>query len=183
MKFTEAQLEAAIIELLSESGYPHVLGETIDRQPDEVLIEADLRGYLSQRYAPEGITPVEVNSVIQQLKNYSAADLYSSNKEIMQKVADGFLLKREDHKKKDLFIELIDYAGLDKPQMSSQGENIFKLVNQLKIEGKENRIPDAILYINGLPLVVFEFKTAIEDNKNDPRCLQATDNTLQTRYP
>ena len=31
MKFTEAQLEAAIIEFLGESGYPHVPGETIDR--------------------------------------------------------------------------------------------------------------------------------------------------------
>jgi len=29
MKFTEAQLESAIIELLGEEGYPHVLGETI----------------------------------------------------------------------------------------------------------------------------------------------------------
>ena len=27
MKFTEAQLEAAIIELLGAEGYPHVLGE------------------------------------------------------------------------------------------------------------------------------------------------------------
>ena len=33
--------------------------------------------------------------------------------------------------------------------------NIFKIVNQLEIQGFENRIPDAILYINGLPLVVF----------------------------
>ena len=32
MKFTEAQLEAAIIELLEAEGYPHVVGETIERQ-------------------------------------------------------------------------------------------------------------------------------------------------------
>ena len=31
MKFTEAQLEAAIIELLGEEGYPHVLDETFER--------------------------------------------------------------------------------------------------------------------------------------------------------
>ena len=30
MKFTEAQLESAIIELLGVEGYPHVLGEAID---------------------------------------------------------------------------------------------------------------------------------------------------------
>lgn len=43
MKFTEAQLESAIIELLGAEGYPHVLGEAIERQPQEVLIKADLR--------------------------------------------------------------------------------------------------------------------------------------------
>jgi type I restriction enzyme R subunit len=34
MKFTEAQLEAAIIELLGAEGTPHVLGEAIERQPE-----------------------------------------------------------------------------------------------------------------------------------------------------
>lgn len=36
-------------------------------------------------------------------------------------------------------------------------------MNQLTIAGRETRIPDAILYINGLPLVVFEFKSAIRE--------------------
>ena len=43
------------------------------------------------------------------------------------------------------------------------GGNIFKVVNQLEIYGYEKRTPDAILYINGLPLVVFEFKSAIRE--------------------
>ncbi len=42
MKFTEAQLESAIIELLETEGTPQLLGETIERQPKEVLIKADL---------------------------------------------------------------------------------------------------------------------------------------------
>lgn len=37
------------------------------------------------------------------------------------------------------------------------------MVNQLEIVGYETRIPDGILYINGLPLVVFEFKSAIRE--------------------
>lgn len=43
--------------------------------------------------------------------------------------------------------------------------NRIKIVNQLKISGKDNqtRIPDGILYINGLPLVVFEFKSAVRE--------------------
>lgn len=71
-------------------------------------------------------------------------------------VSDGFLLKREDHNQKDIFIQFIDYSESD--------NNTYKIVNQLAIKGYEMRIPDLILYINGLPLVVFEFKTAIQEN-------------------
>jgi type I restriction enzyme R subunit len=42
-------------------------------------------------------------------------------------------------------------------------KNIYKFVNQLEILGSEKRIPDGIVYINGLPLVVFEFKSAIRE--------------------
>jgi len=43
-------------------------------------------------------------------------------------------------------------------------KNIYKIVNQLEIQGYEKRIPDAIIYINGIPLVVIEFKSAIKEN-------------------
>jgi type I site-specific restriction-modification system R (restriction) subunit len=181
MKFTEAKLESAIIELLGEMGYPHVLGESIDRQPDEVLIKDDLRAFLSRQYAADGITFGEIESVIRQLAAYASADLYESNKAIMKLVSDGFLLKREDRDQKDLYVQLIDYSALiafRKPRVgevpeivaeehaaygTDSGANIFKMVNQLEITGHEKRIPDGILYINGLPLVVFEFKSAIRE--------------------
>jgi type I restriction enzyme R subunit len=41
--------------------------------------------------------------------------------------------------------------------------NIYKFVNQLEIIGSEKRMPDGIIYINGLPVVVFEFKSAIRE--------------------
>jgi hypothetical protein len=102
MKFTESQLESAIIELLGVEGYPHVLGEAIERQPQEVLIKADLRAFLAKQYAADHITPQEIEAVIKQLEAYFAADLYESNKAIMKLVSDGFLLKREDRSQKDL---------------------------------------------------------------------------------
>ncbi|MFK5954522.1 MAG: HsdR family type I site-specific deoxyribonuclease, partial [Desulfobacterium sp.] len=179
MKFTEAQLEAAIIELLGKAGYPHMLGEAIDRQPQEVLITADLKAFLARQYAGDGITPGEIDSVIRQLEAYPAADLYESNKAIMKLVSDGFLLKREDRDQKDLYVQLIDYSDLvafrepragEVPFIAAEemavyqtGGNIFKMVSQLEIMGHEKRIPDGILYINGLPLVVFEFKSAIRE--------------------
>jgi type I restriction enzyme R subunit len=179
MKFTEAQLEAAIIELLEAEGCPHVLGETIERQSGDVLIKADLRAFLAKQYAADGITAGEVEAVVRKLEAYTAADLYESNKQIMKLVSDGFLLKREDHTQKDLYVQLIDYSDLatfrepkagevpliiaEKAPAYSTGGNIFKMVNQLEIVGSEKRIPDGILYINGLPLVVFEFKSAIRE--------------------
>ena len=42
-KFTEAKLESAIISLLEQEGYPHVLGEELGLQVGEVLIKDDLR--------------------------------------------------------------------------------------------------------------------------------------------
>jgi len=179
MKFTEAKLEQAFIELLGNEGYPHFVGSSLVRTDEsEVLIEEDLKTYLLTRYQNANLTEVEAQSIILQLKTLSSADLYESNKKIMHWLADGFILKREDRTQKDIHISLIDYAGLDRQRQSENLDiiaaepevqypadtNIYKFVNQLEIVGTERRIPDGILYINGLPLVVFEFKTAIQEN-------------------
>lgn len=179
MTFTEARLEQAILELLSKEGYPHIKGETISREPVEVLIKEDLRKFLAKQYADNHITPHEIDSIIRKLETLPASDLYESNKSIMKMVADGFLLKREDRSQKDLYIQLIDYSDLETLREPAAGEvptvvadrnpaygggnNIYKAVNQLEIMGYEKRIPDGILYINGLPLVVFESKSAIRE--------------------
>lgn len=72
-------------------------------------------------------------------------------------------------------------AYLTGPKSGDSGyadTNIYKIVNQLEIEGREKRIPDGILYINGLPLVVFEFKSAIRENAT----LHDAWKQLTTRY-
>jgi type I restriction enzyme, R subunit len=155
MKFTETALEESFIQLVLKQGIPHVPGGKITRAPDEVLIKADLRDFLREQYSADNITASEVDSIIRKLEMLPHSDLYDSNKAIMKMVSDGFLLKREDRNEKDLFIQLIDY--------SDANQNIYKVVNQLEIYGYEKRIPDGIFYINGLPLVVFEFKSAIRE--------------------
>ena len=45
-KFTEAQLEAAFAELIGNEGYPHHLGNTLNRAEDEVILADDLRAFL-----------------------------------------------------------------------------------------------------------------------------------------
>ena len=156
MKFTEEKLEQAIIELFSEVKIPHCPGETIHKEMSDVLLRDDVRAFLRSRYCVEEITENEIESVIRKLELFPSSDLYGSNKAIMRLIADGFVLKREDHTKKDIFIELLDYKTV--------ANNSFKFVNQMEILGYEKRIPDGILYINGLPLVVLEFKSAIKEN-------------------
>ena len=114
MKFTEAKLEQAFTELLSNEGFPHHLGIAIKRPPDEVLIEEDLQNFLINQYKDEAITVNEVKSIILQLKALPASDLYESNKKFIRMVSDGFILKREDRSQKDIYIQLIDYKGLAK---------------------------------------------------------------------
>lgn len=177
--FTEEKLEQAILALLQAQGYPHHAAATLSRAPTEVLLAGDLRAFLTRRYAAEAITDHEITTIINRLEKFPAADLYASNKAIHHLVADGFLLKREDPSQKDCYIQLIDYSGLPQQRQPSADElativaeppadysadaNIYRIVNQMEIEGQELRIPDAILYINGLPLVVFEFKSAIRE--------------------
>jgi type I restriction enzyme R subunit len=174
--FNEETLENAVIELFAAEGYPHVHGESIHKEMADVLLRNDLRQYLYNRYADEDITKNEVESLLRQLDSFPAAALYDSNKKILKLIADGFTLTREDRSKKDLFVQLIDFetAGFDTPfAKNAQGystsgagndRNIYKIVNQLEIQGTEKRIPDAIVYINGLPLVVIEFKSAVKEN-------------------
>ena len=179
MKFTEEKLERAFTELLGQESFSHHLGITISRKPEEVLIEEDLQNFLLTQYAGQGITVNEIKSIILQLKSLSSSDLYESNKTFLKMLSDGFILKREDRNQKDIYIQLIDYSGLNKHRqpeeeqlisIAAEGKeeygkdnNIYKFVNQLEIIGSEKRIPDGIVYINGLPLVVFEFKSAIRE--------------------
>ena len=155
--FNEHALERSIIELLQNKGYIHQTGSELLREKSEVLIVNDLKEYLHTRYASEKLTESEIDSIILSLRTVGGT-LYESNKAVLSMIIDGFVFNREDRNKKDVLIELIDYGESKK--------NIFKIVNQLEIEGYnyQIRIPDGIIYVNGLPLVVLEFKTAIQEN-------------------
>ncbi|MCF8389759.1 MAG: hypothetical protein K9H12_03635 [Bacteroidales bacterium] len=103
MSFTEEKLEKAFIELLGEEGFEYVSGKNLKREPDEVLIVEDLNAFLKEKYEDEKITSSEIDSIIRDLKTYPASDLYESNKNIMKRLSDGFIFKREDRSKKDLY--------------------------------------------------------------------------------
>ena len=155
--FNEHALEMSIMELFKDEGYIHLNGSQIHRERTEVLLQEDLKQYLYNRYAKDGITSSEVNGILLMLRNISGT-LYEANKAFYKLLCDGFILNREDRTQKDIYIELIDF---DTPE-----NNIFKAVNQFEIEGINNqlRIPDGIVFVNGIPVVVLEFKSAVKEN-------------------
>ena len=154
--FNEHSLEMAIMELFEQQGYEYRNGETIHKELSEVLLLDDLRMYLADRYATEGITPLEIDRAIARLTTDNGASLYEQNAQVHRLMVEGFAIKREDASLPDLFIEPIDFENTE--------QNIFKIVNQLEIKGTEKRIPDGVVYINGLPVVVLEFKSAVKED-------------------
>lgn len=155
--FNEHSLEMSIMELFQDENYIYLNGEQIHRERSEVLLAEDLRQYLLRRYAREGLTPAEADGILLRLKAISGT-LYEANKAFCKLLCDGFILNREDRAQKDLYIQLVDF---DHPE-----NNIFKIVNQFEIEGigGQLRIPDAIVFLNGLPVVVLEFKSAVKEH-------------------
>lgn len=157
--FNEHSLEMSIMELFEEEQYEYIRGDKIHRERTEILLCDDLKQYLYNKYSKDGITASEVDSIVLMLKNISGS-IYEANKAVYKMISDGFIFNREDRTQKDLFIQLIDF---DTPE-----NNIFKAVNQFEIKygtGEHDcRIPDGIIFINGIPVVVLEFKSAVKEN-------------------
>lgn len=154
-KFTEAELEQAIIELFTAQGYTYIQGENIHRKYEEVLLLDDLRSFLTTRYAAEDLSDLEIQRIINKLNHINAAPLYSGNREAFWLVNEGFDLVRDDISKVALHVDYIDF---DHPE-----NNIFKVVNQYSVQGERLRRPDLLIFVNGIPVAIFEFKSAIEE--------------------
>ena len=155
--FNEHALEMSIMQLFKDEGYTYISGDQIHRERTEVLLIDDLKQYLYNRYAKDGITLSEVDGIILFLRNISGT-IYEANKEVYRIICNGFTLTREDRTQKDIHIRLVDFEN--------PGNNIFKIVNQFEIDGINNqrRIPDGIVFVNGIPVVVLEFKSAVKEN-------------------
>lgn len=154
--FNEHTLEMSIMELFQQEGYIYTNGEEISKEVSDVILREDLRAYLRSRYAKDGITELEVESVIAKLTAANGFLLYDKNVNTYRLMTEGFSLKREDKTQTDLFIEPIDFEN--------ESNNTFRIVNQLEIQGDVKRIPDGIVYVNGLPVVVLEFKSAVKED-------------------
>lgn len=155
--FNEHALEMSIMELFQQEGYIYTNGEEIHKEVSDVLLRDDLRAYLRSRYGEAGITPLEIERAVAKLTANVGFSLYENNLYTYRLMVEGFSLKRDDSSLPDLYVEPIDFGE------KCLSNNIFRVVNQLEIKGTETRIPDGIVYVNGLPMVVLEFKSAIKE--------------------
>lgn len=151
--YNEAMLENTIMSLLNENGFQHINGEEVHKEKDGFVLEEDLKKYLLLNY---DISINEANMIIKDVKSIEKYSIYEGNKKFIKLLQDGFNFKRENPNDKDLHISLINYDYLEK--------NTYKVINQLEFYENHTRIPDGIIYINGLPLVVFEFKSAVKED-------------------
>ena len=153
--FTEASLEKLICDKISEKGFIYTHGDNIaDRELENVLIDKDATDFLVKKY---GLTLNEAKRKIQSLKQISCSPLYDGNKKTFNEIVRGSVFPRDDKSQKDLYIKMFDFDNID--------NNIFRVCNQVVIKGSQNkRIPDTIIYINGLPMVVFEFKSTFKED-------------------
>ena len=153
-QFNEEQLELAIIDLFIKQDYIHQKGEQIHRKYDEVIIEEDLSNFLYSKYP--SLTDLELEKIINKIKYISTYPLYSSNRQVFFLINEGFDLSRDDNNDIPLHIDFIDFEN--------PTNNIFKVVNQITISGTRDRRPDMVVFINGIPMAIFEFKTAIKED-------------------
>ena len=146
-KFTESELEAAIIELFKNEDYTYQNGKYMHREYDEILLKDELRSFLANRYAKNHVTENEIETCISRLENISDTPLYEGNRETYLLVTEGFDLIRDDINQTPIHISFIDFEDID--------NNSFKVINQYSITDSERtRRPDLIVFINGIPIAI-----------------------------
>ncbi|MFA7309176.1 MAG: type I restriction endonuclease subunit R [Patescibacteria group bacterium] len=153
----ESTIEQLTIDLLREAGFLYKSSEELELQrPD--LSQVVLRVWLiaAIKRLNSGL-PVEAhNFVINQITNtVSLTDkVVENNRAVHRLLVEGVPVEiSEDGHMRGYNVRVIDWDDMSK--------NEFVVTNQFYIKGLErDKIPDIVLFVNGLPLVVIELKDA-----------------------
>ncbi len=163
-KITESEIEQLAIELFESLGYTYIYAPDIS--PDgisaerssyeEVLLTERLRNVV--RSINPGIPADSQEEAIKEVQRISSSDLLANNEQFHRMMTEGISVtyNREGNQRGDL-VWLIDF---DNPE-----NNEFIVANQLTvIENGQNKRPDLVLFVNGIPLVVIELKNPASEN-------------------
>ncbi|MCB9100079.1 MAG: type I restriction endonuclease subunit R [Anaerolineales bacterium] len=149
---TESQFEETTIDRLKQLGYQYAYGDDVARAtPQAVVLVDELRAFLQGRYAD--LPAAVIEQAVAAFSNPPGVTTERRNMAFQDMLRSGLTLTYEsDGREAAAHIYPVDF---DEPL-----HNQFLVVNQLTIHGVRGNVrrPDLIVYINGLPLVVFELK-------------------------
>lgn len=153
--FTEDTYEQAIIELFENMGYDHIYAPDFDRDYTSPLMDSVLRDSLVR--VNRGLPVDAIEEAINKLKTFDTGSLLQKNTIFMDYLQNGITVKFfVNGEEQATIVKLVDYEKID--------NNTFYVVNQYTfVENGNNRRPDIILFINGMPLVLMELKSPSKD--------------------
>lgn len=151
----ENTLEQAIISELQEKGYEHIYGPEIERDYHEVILEDCFRDSIYHINA--GITEEIITEAYKAIRNLGLLKLEDLNAAFHKYLIEGVPVPyKKDNESRTFTVKLIDF---DKPEA-----NDFKVINQYTIIEYKNKRPDLLVFINGIPMVLFELKNMANDS-------------------
>lgn len=173
--FTEDLLEEAVIEILKEMNYDYAFGPEISvdgSRPErndfrEVVLDGRLRDALFKlnRDLPADAIEEAYRKVI----TFNSPSLTENNWQFHKLLTEG--VDVSFHKNGEIKTEKAMIIDFEHPE-----RNDFLAVNQFTIIENENRRPDVLVFVNGLPLVMIELKSATDENVG----IEQAYNQLQT---
>ncbi|MEM3609485.1 MAG: type I restriction endonuclease subunit R [Candidatus Anstonellales archaeon] len=155
-----------VIEWLKEMGYDYEFGPdlapgqiTAERKDFREVILVDRLKRSIRRLNPE-LPDFAIDEAIDQLIKLEHPNLEIANKAIYQMLTQGIKLdvRDKDGKTKGRLIKVIDFEN--------PLNNEFLVVDEFAIQGIERvRRPDIIIFINGIPIAIFELKSPIQESR------------------
>lgn len=153
--FTEDMLERVFINKIEGLGYRYVPGHEIVRSSLKSPLAEEVFEESLIRINP-GLSHDVIEKAVQEIKHIDAGLLEARNETFFDYLQNGISVSYYDqNEEKTDMVYLIDYDHTD--------NNSFIVSNQFRIVGKDSKRPDIVLFINGLPLVVIELKSASSD--------------------
>lgn len=171
MHFTEDMFEQAVIELFVNMGYTHIYAPDMERDYSSPLLDAVLQDSLVKLNKE---LPLDaINEAVNKLRNFDTGSLLQKNMQFMDYLQNGVPVKYfVNGEERNSLVYLLDYKTV--------ANNTFYVVNQFTyIENGNNRRPDIILFINGLPLVLMELKSPSKDEVNAENAYNQIRNYMQ----
>ncbi|KYC67124.1 type I restriction endonuclease subunit R [Heyndrickxia coagulans] len=161
--FTEDSLEKAVIETLQEMDYEYAFGPDLSvdgPRPErkdyrEVILEGRLRDTLYK--LNRDLPPDAIEDVYRRVITFNSPSLIENNRHFHKLLTEG--VDVSFHKNGGIKTEKAIIIDFEHPE-----RNDFLVVNQFTIIENENRRPDVLIFVNGLPLVVIELKSTTDEN-------------------